>query len=175
MKRQLILILFTLFSVFSFSQNPVLSSTETDQDGNVIDQNQEFAIISNTVNNTQQNTLQNQLNSKRVYVTQIGDYNMVEATVYAPKYKLDLNQVGNNNLIDVKLKATQFIDYEVLQVGNDNKVIDYNFGKQQVINSSFNQIGDNLKIENYGSNSISEKLQINMTGQSRTITINNYN
>ncbi|MBN2867911.1 MAG: hypothetical protein JXK08_04505 [Flavobacteriaceae bacterium] len=175
MKKQLILILLTLFTVFSFSQNAILSSTETDEDGNVIDQNQELAIVSNVVNSNQQNGSQLQLSSKNVYVTQIGDYNTIEAVVSAPKYNVDLNQVGDNNLIDVKLKATKFINYEVLQVGNDNKVIDYNFGTQKVINSSFNQIGDNLKIENYGSNSISEKLQINMTGQSRTITINNYN
>lgn len=174
MKKQLILIFLSLFSVFSFSQNAILSSTETDEDGNVIDQNQELAIVSNAVNNSQQNTSQLQINSKSVYVTQIGDYNTVEAVVSAPKYNVDLNQVGDNNLIDVKLKATKLIDYQVLQVGDNNTVIDYNFGNQKVINSSFNQIGDNLKIENYGSNSISEKLQINMTGQSRTITINNY-
>ena len=66
MKKQLILILFSLFSVFSFSQNAILSSTETDEDGNVIDQNQELAIVSNAVNNSQQNASQLQINSKSV-------------------------------------------------------------------------------------------------------------
>lgn len=107
-----------------------------------------------------------------VYVQQIGNNNNALTKIKATVSDVDLNQNGNSNSIYLNKSASE-INQFVLQEGNNNSVIDFNYKYNNTVNSTYSQAGNNLNIVNIGSNSISKDLTIKQTGNSGSVLILN--
>ena len=117
--------------------------------------NQDFYISQNTVN-----------------IRQIGNFNTSDITLKSSNYDADVSQYGNNNAVDVYRNDLQ-TRQNIYQQGNNNAIRDFSFYSNQRTNMNFTQLGNNLKINNYGTNSISENMSIFQTGSVKEIIIIN--
>lgn len=116
----------------------------------------------------------NQLsNSNSVNLKQIGEGNYSDIYIKSSNSKVEVDQYGNNNYIDVYKKSSAVVQ-NVFQSGSNNFVSDYSSNSYIESNMTINQNGNNLKVYNNGSNSISKNLIINQKGNSGTIYIFNH-
>lgn len=112
-------------------------------------------------------------NSSSVFIQQIGNFNNVTSVTQSTTGTTYISQTGNFNLISQNIRS-KTIESTLTQKGNNNEIIavgtqDYNLYKSNIV-----QQGQDLSIKMYGSNSISEKMKIKMTGTSKTILVRNY-
>ncbi|MCL9808369.1 hypothetical protein [Flavobacterium luminosum] len=107
-----------------------------------------------------------------VNIKQIGNFNTVDANIQSLNLNAQLNQLGDNNRIDVLRNDRQTMQF-IYQQGNNNEVRDYSLHSYQNTNLNFVQLGNNLKLSTYGTNSIVENLSIFQKGNAREIIILN--
>lgn len=107
-----------------------------------------------------------------VFVEQIGS-NEAIISVTSSQSNVEVFQKGNNNYVDLDYKAAE-ISSLVVQEGNNNTATDYVHYSQDAANTVITQYGDNLTVQKFGSNSITNGLQINMTGSDKTVIVNSY-
>lgn len=119
-----------------------------------------------------QNNTNNIQGNNYVAITQIGNYNFSSVNVNATSAQINIEQNGNNNAVDID-KAGNQINESIYQNGNNNYIQDQSYYSNQNSTSQFTQLGDNLSLYSYGSNSISEGLNIVQTGSQKSIIIIN--
>lgn len=107
-----------------------------------------------------------------VFVEQIGA-NEAIISVTSSQSKVDVYQKGDNNFVDLNYNTAE-ISSLVIQEGNNNVATDYVFNAQDPANTVITQYGDNLNVQKFGSNSITDGLQINMKGSNKTIIVNSF-
>ncbi|SKB42318.1 hypothetical protein SAMN05660903_00637 [Salegentibacter salinarum] len=114
------------------------------------------------------------LNENNVFIRQVGEGNNVTANISANNTAVSYTQEGNFNHIGVDVNVE---DYQstINQNGNNNNFFDQMYNSDTGASMELNQTGDNLHFERFGSNSIGDKLQFNMTGESRSIIVRNFN
>ncbi|UAM99144.1 hypothetical protein K8354_04795 [Polaribacter litorisediminis] len=115
----------------------------------------------------------NQKSANNIFLTQIGNMNEAYTTINSSESTLNILQEGNKNNIDINLKANK-ISGNILQKGNYNKITDYNYVRSEFIDSKYSQMGNNLTIEKFGSNSLTDAITINLKGNNRTVLIRSY-
>ena len=109
-----------------------------------------------------------------VFISQIGDYNTTSIKISeARSGNIKVSQQGFSNSV-YKNKNAEFVSENVLQQGNFNKVHDVSSAYSLKAETKFSQQGNNLLIEKYGSNSISENMGIHMTGNYRSIRVHSF-
>ncbi|GHC55574.1 hypothetical protein [Ulvibacter litoralis] len=107
-----------------------------------------------------------------VFVEQIGT-NKAIISVTSSQSKVEVFQKGNNNAVDLNYNTSE-ISSLVIQEGDNNVATDYVHNSQEPSNTVITQYGDNLNVQKFGSNSITNGLQINMTGVNKTIIVNSF-
>lgn len=112
-------------------------------------------------------------NQNIISIQQIGVNNYAELTKVSQKGMFAITQNGNENYVDIYKNAYNTNGF-VSQMGNNNFISDYSYFSEDNINTSYNQVGNNLTIMSFGSNSISKNMQVNQTGNFGTVYIINH-
>lgn len=151
--RNILLIIFLVFSVLSFKIN----AQQTDENTYII--NKYFQNI----NNSEQllGTESKSLNQNQEPI----NYNI------ANKADLNIVQFGNYNYINVKSNS---INQDIGQVGNYNNYEFLTYYGRSDLNFEVQQIGNNNYIQVLGENSLIDNMKIIQKSDFKTITITNY-
>ncbi|WP_310555459.1 hypothetical protein [Flavobacterium sp.] len=107
-----------------------------------------------------------------VNLIQIGDFNFSNINTTSNDVTLSLNQTGTNNYINIDKSANK-ISQSVIQKGNNNFIQDQSIYTNTTILNKFTQLGDNLSLYNFGSNSISATMSVLQIGNQRSVIIIN--
>jgi hypothetical protein len=109
----------------------------------------------------------------QVYIMQQGTLNNASVTTIGAD--IDVSIIQNGNLNNAKLQVDNVsLTESILQNGNNNNVTSYYFGYDQPVASEVIQNGNNLTLERYGVNSYTDRIRVNMQGNSRTVIIRSY-
>ncbi|MGB0896800.1 MAG: hypothetical protein ACPGU9_04495 [Flavobacteriaceae bacterium] len=108
-----------------------------------------------------------------VRVNQQGKYNVSKLTIKANKSNVNVQQIGNENLVDVDVVA-QVVEEKIVQIGDKNIFEDHNHLNKRYHGVDVYQNGNNQKILMNGNNTIVEKIKIKQVGNYKTIHINNF-
>lgn len=114
----------------------------------------------------------NQSVSNKVFVQQLGNFNSINTTVRSLISDVNLLQLGENNDIGLDLSAG-IIDKTVVQRGQNNSFIGLSLGQQVIHRGAALQQGRNQNLIWLGSNSISDRMTIRMSGNNQTILVRN--
>jgi hypothetical protein len=126
---------------------------------NRISQNE---LINNQTNNIQENTY--------ITISQIGNYNNSTVDIKSNYGQIDVYQNGNNNTLAIDRQGNQ-VNESVSQIGNNNYIQDYSPNIYENSSIQLNQYGDNLSLYNYGTNSLTNSLNILQTGSEQVVYI----
>lgn len=112
-------------------------------------------------------------NQNIIRIQQIGINNYAEMTNVTQNGVFDIKQKGSDNYVDIYKNAYNTNGF-VSQMGSNNFISDYSYFSEESMNTNYNQIGNNLTIMSFGSNSISKNMQVNQTGNFGTVYIINH-
>jgi hypothetical protein len=109
-----------------------------------------------------------------VNIKQIGNFNKVTSNTISAQSEIDLLQNGDYNNINLELNALK-ISETVIQNGNGNNFADINTFGANLHEAEIIQNGNNQSLTWYGSNSISERMKVNMQGNDKILEIRSFN
>ncbi len=130
--------------------------------GAVVSQNDQFA--------------RNASISNGVFIQQIGEENIARIATSTNSNglaRIDLLQNGDNNYADIVDTSDEFYK-NIVQNGDGNRVLDYSLPSDLSTNFQLLQSGDNLSLEKFGTNSLTEDIKVNMSGSARTVIIRSF-
>ena len=156
------LLILLSFSNITFAQN---------SDDLLAKSNKEFLNKKN-LNSVITNSNNNFSSYNSVFIRQIGNNNDIVSNSQATKKNINLYQHGDENKIDLKIKAKK-IDETVIQRGFSNSFLDLNPNGSYSHKASVFQRGKNQNLVLLGNNSISKQMTVNMKGKGQTILIRN--
>lgn len=112
--------------------------------------------------------------SNNIYIDQIGYNNSISVNSVTNSSNIDLIQNGNDN--KVRLSFSALSASETIHQQGDGHYLAA-FGNTPTLNlqRTVKQTGYGQNLTIHGSNSLSEKMQLNMKGTSSTIIIRNFN
>ncbi|MEG0761437.1 hypothetical protein [Chryseobacterium sp.] len=116
----------------------------------------------------QKNISFEELNSQNVLQLFGSGNSTVNATT---GFKSNVVQIGNNN--EVQIYDLNPKKVSISQIGNDNKTVFINTSNKPST-ATINSVGNKNYIDMVGSNSISEKMKININDSNMIIFIRNY-
>ena len=116
----------------------------------------------------QKNISFEELNSQNVLQLFGSGNSTVNATT---GFKSNVVQIGNNN--EVQIYDLNPKKVSISQIGNDNKTVFINTSNKPST-ATINSVGNKNYIDMVGSNSISEKMKINISDSNMIIFIRNY-
>jgi len=117
---------------------------------------------------------ENILMNNNVFISQIGANNLMKVKTQSKNSDIDLLQYGDQNRIYLDIVANT-IEESVAQYGNNNVFSDYSTSGLDYHSAEIIQTGNSHNLTWFGGNSISEKIKINMQGESKTIIVRNFN
>jgi len=160
-----------LFSTIGLQAQTYTQIDKLDEMSSFNSQNSQLNFLSNQKNITEANNIPN-FNGNNIFITQIGEGNVVKSTTKSQTSEIQITQNGKDNTTELNLEA-KTIRETILQNGDNNSFMDYNVGSGTVKfhSAEIVQTGDNLNIEWYGNNSISEKLNLSQQGNGYGKTI----
>jgi|SRR5690606_12906951 len=167
-------VLFMTLSQISFSQNysedesGSETTTVTELNGENVSP-EVFNSFFNTTVNTKLATVQ----GNSVFVTQIGEYNKVAASVITNASDINIAQNGDLNKVQLVYEVDKVVA-DLAQNGNENEIKDYVIDTNAEISLDLTQNGDNLKFERFGANKISRNIKFTQTEASPTIIIRSF-
>jgi len=161
MKKFKFLILFFLFPIIMIAQNYM------NEKDNIVQTQEALFYLNNSI------LQKNYSSSNLVFIEQEGSRNKANAHITSSDSEVIIKQFGNDNFANLSLDAF-FIRENITQIGNNNMLRDYSLNAQYNHNVNVQQFGNNQKVYINGSNSLSEKIKINVTGNGKTIFVNNY-
>ncbi len=163
--KTLFFLLHLIFSSLLFAQES-LDAISNDGRQSLLQNN---ATLDTSVNGQQ--LLQQVADVNQVFVQQIGENNVAITNVVSSKANVIIEQTGADNTVFSFYRAGT-INSEIIQQGNSNSFFETVVGSSfQGVNSINSQIGNNLTLTKFGSNSISNNISINMTGNNRSISV----
>jgi hypothetical protein len=112
--------------------------------------------------------------TNNIYINQVGSNNIITVNTVIESSSIDLVQNGKNNIMRLSFSAKTAAD--IIHQQGDNHYLAA-FGKAPSLNlqRTVNQSGYGQNLTIHGSNSLSEKMQLNMKGSASTIIIRNFN
>lgn len=152
-----------------FSQEDQSNTTFSSYSSSLFDSEENSLYVVSAMNN---NLNSNPLNQNSVTIQQIGDYNVINATVNSENSNLLINQNGINNSIDLTKNAAE-LTQKMSQIGNNNTINDFTYYTNYKVNMEMNQNGNNQSIQNIGTNSLSKDMKISQTGNGASVIIIN--
>ncbi|MBJ6369587.1 hypothetical protein [Snuella sedimenti] len=108
-----------------------------------------------------------------ITLQQIGNYNAIHLSSTHVNADIKYYQVGDFNNIE-NVNAIGDISEEVIQEGNNNAVYSYTYGNVLNDNFKLSQKGDDLLLERFGVNSLSNNIKIKMQGTAKTLVIRSF-
>lgn len=145
--------------------------------------NSEAKLESFNKKNAESNFLTNQANNPNsqrmsglnagVFITQIGNSNNSRVTTTADNNSIAIQQNGNRNNTFLQVDAQTVVE-TVRQDGNDHSFLDFG-STARIHNLEVVQSGSNQNLVFHGGNSISERMNIRMSGDSQSVIIRNFN
>lgn len=117
-------------------------------------------------------SFQNHTSGSQVYIQQVGVGNYANAQVQSQRAFVDYRQEGNYNYISFDMQATH-VENVVYQTGNSNRAFGFMTGDAQS-NLHLSQTGNNQHFEQFGSNSIGDKMQLKMSGNTNAVIVRNF-
>ena len=165
------ILLFTLlFSIFANSQEENKNADFNQYSSSIFDSEANSLFL---VSNLSENINPTQLDKNTtILIKQIGDYNLINASVNSEKTNLTITQNGINNLVDFDKNATE-INQKISQLGDNNTVSDITYYTAYKVEMDIIQKGTNQNVQNIGTNSISKDMKIVQTGNGTSIIIIN--
>lgn len=109
-----------------------------------------------------------------VYIQQIGTNNSSLVDITATDGQFELLQNGNANRAKITVVG-ETLNHTLLQNGNNNLLMEYGNTPNLDLERNIIQNGNNQGVFIYGSNTLTDKLFLNVQGSSKTITIRNFN
>jgi len=167
-KNSILLLAVFLMSTITFAQSK--ESNKRDHDISLYIESNKGSF--NVNESDEKAKLINNVNT--ILIEQIGVDNTINAVTNTQSSDIVLNQFGDFNkaMLDITAKTTaSTID----QNGNNNYFGEYANAPKLNLERAVNQQGNSNQVIIYGSNSITEKLQINLTGNAESVTIRNFN
>lgn len=172
--------LWTLLFVFfciTLNAQIYVQTNQQEEMSSFTTQNSQLDYLSSQNRNIETKSSLN-VNGNNIFISQTGENNVVNSTTKSQQSDIRIIQDGNFNYTALNLEATT-IQENVIQEGNNNTFRDFNVGRGSVNfhSGEIIQRGDNHKIDWYGGNSISEKLQVSQQGigSGKTILIRSFN
>jgi len=109
-----------------------------------------------------------------VFINQVGLDNQINVKIESISSTINLFQNGDNNNILLDVKSDR-IEALVIQDGDNNRFLDFSSFGNEFHSAEVIQQGNDQNLTWFGGNSISEKIKINMLGDSKTIIVRNFN
>lgn len=164
------LLFFTLLSGVSYSQ---MTSTNNSETGHVEKEKFYTAMVSENWE-TEKLARNNFSSTNNLYIEQVGSNNTVHSSISSPDAIVNLGQGGNDNNIDLQLES-EIIRYNVEQTGNNNYLRDHTYAPSEpIIKLNLQQNGNENQVLKYGTNSITNNLEFNVIGDSKTLIIRSF-
>jgi hypothetical protein len=113
-----------------------------------------------------------QINSSNVYIRQIGLENMASADIRSVFSNVGFIQQGNKNEAYLQRSAVNLNEL-IFQQGNGNVLYDVGNTSKRAHQGLFYQRGNNQRLLHLGSNSLSDRIRVYMTGNNQTLIIRN--
>lgn len=115
----------------------------------------------------------NSAKGNSIYINQIGEENSIQTNITSNTTDVIFVQEGNWNTILLDVSG-EIIKNKIIQTGDSNNLL--NISNKFSGSQNFNVIqnGNNQDVTIYGSNSMSESLKINMTGDFKSVIVRNF-
>ncbi len=114
------------------------------------------------------------ITSNSIYIQQIGSGNSASANIRTKNSEFNLLQNGNSNRAKIDV-AGKTVVHNLVQNGNNNFLMEYGNTPDLNLERSIIQNGNGNGVVIFGSNSLTDKIILNLQGSSKTITIRNFN
>ena len=128
-----------------------------------------FSSFFNTEPNSKLATIQ----GNAVFIRQIGESNLVAASVVSNASEINISQNGDLNNVNLEYNVNKVVS-DLTQNGNSNNIKDYVINPNADISLDLIQNGDNLNFQRFGSNDISKNIKFTQTEASPTIIIRSF-
>jgi len=112
--------------------------------------------------------------SNAIYIQQIGSGNYATANLQGTNNELKLVQNGNFNSSKIDVTGKTVL-HNLVQNGNNNFLMDYGNSSHLNLERNIIQNGNDQGVVIFGSNSLTDNIILNLQGNSKTITIRNFN
>lgn len=112
--------------------------------------------------------------SNSIFIQQIGSNNLTTANIEAKNKEIKIVQNGNANNANLDVSA-KTITHNLLQNGNNNYLLEYGNTPNLDLERNIIQNGNDQGVVIFGSNSLTDKIILNLQSSSKTITIRNFN
>ncbi len=169
-----------IVSVLCFGIYTTQAQTYTDESPEIVTEDEEIEEVAQVLSSfdllgiSSEPNLRNQaIQGNLVSLRQIGDFNQVAVTVNANASDIAVNQFGQNNNTILEYEVNTAVS-NLTQFGNNNRIRDYVIQRNENISLDLTQEGNNLYFERFGSNSLTESLQLKQTEASPTIIIRSF-
>ncbi|MGI9550322.1 MAG: hypothetical protein ACR2MT_03910 [Aurantibacter sp.] len=114
------------------------------------------------------------ITANSIYIQQIGSGNSATANIQTENNELNLLQNGNSNRTKIDV-AGKTVLHNLVQNGNNNFLMEYGNSSNLNLERNIIQNGNDHGVVIFGSNSLTDKIILNLQGNSKTITIRNFN
>lgn len=158
-------IIFLTFFVFLFSMDG-FAQIEVKDDLKAFQILESQESVKNVSNNPR-------VTGNQIFIEQVGRDNVINFEIVASKSEVRYNQNGEGNVIDASIMANTY-NSEIFQNGSDNRIIDEITSSTDNVVLNLTQDGQFQNFERYGSNSIGDKLEFNMSGNFNSLIVRNY-
>lgn len=135
--------------------------------------NTETITLRNIVLDNNKSNTSTLLNRNIVQISQMGQSNDADILIRSSKSNLKVSQNGSNNNLEFN-KSAKELNQTIVQTGNENYISDTSLYYGKPIDMIISQQGNNLKLINSGTNSISKDLKISQSGNSGSVYIFNH-
>lgn len=161
----MITVIFLIFSGITEAQNynsPIIKGD---------DLNRNILFIEQVGNNLRGTSLV----ENSIFLNQIGERNLSDVLIIADKSEVSIYQNGNDNEVNLKVKAGEVTE-NIIQIGDNNYFVDISLLKSSTPREiDIYQKGKDQSIIMTGSNSLSDKMKIKQKGNNSMLIINNFN
>lgn len=164
------LIVILIYGNVAFAQTYKTDESKTTIE-NITEKNVENNFLA--TNSTSENTLAI-IDNNSIFIQQIGNGNAIKTNTKSKNSNTTLSQNGNQNKIYLDVAANT-IEEKVMQNGDNNYLLDFSPYGVDFHGVDVIQQGNNQNITLFGGNAISERIKINMQGDSKTIIVRNFN
>ncbi|GHA28087.1 hypothetical protein GCM10007103_07010 [Salinimicrobium marinum] len=156
-------------TLLSFSQESDLFTSELGS----IDKEKQYSALALQDWKISESQLSSIPSGNNIFIEQIGNNNRVNAQISSPNLDARFTQAGMGNEFSIDLNAEK-VKYTLVQSGDNNYLLDHTFAPSRTVELSLQQNGNNNHVEKYGTNSITNKLEFNLTGDSKSLIIRSF-
>lgn len=111
--------------------------------------------------------------SNNIFIKQVGSSNSINVRTTTANSQIELNQNGKGNNLSLNVTALSVIE-SIEQNGQNNFFAEYGNAPNINLERNISQNGNSHNLVIHGSNSLTENIRLNMTGNTQSIIIRNF-